>query len=131
MTKNNADISAEFPYASHYIEVLGSKMHYVEQGSGDPILFLHGIPSSSYLWRNIIPFLADKGRCIAVDLIGLGKSDKPDIAYTVFDHIRYIEAFINALGLTNLTIVMHAWGSVIGFDYAMRNEANIKALAFF
>jgi len=77
-------ISAEFPYTSQFVEVLGSKIHYVEQGEGDPIVFLHGIPTSNYLWRNIIPYLSDYGRCIAPDLIGLGKSDKPDIDYQIF-----------------------------------------------
>ncbi len=123
-------IAVEFPYQSNYINVLDSNMHYVEQGQGDPILFIHGIPTSCYLWRNIIPYLSQYGRCIAVDLIGMGKSDKPDIDYRVTDHIHYIETFINELNLKNLTLVMHGWGSVVGFDYAMRNEHNIKALAF-
>lgn len=117
--------------AANYAEVLGSKMHYVEVGQGNPILFLHGIPTSSYLWRNITPYLSQLGRCIAVDLIGFGKSDKPDIAYSVFDHIQYIETFINTLKLKNVTLVMHGWGSVIGFDYAMRNEANCSGLIFY
>lgn len=117
--------------ASNYVEVLGSKMHYLEVGQGNPILFLHGIPTSSYLWRNITPHLSQLGRCIAVDLIGFGKSDKPDIEYSVFDHIKYIETFINTLKLKNLTLIMHGWGSVIGFDYAMRNESNCKGLIFY
>lgn len=123
-------ISSDFPFQSKFVEVLGSKIHYIEQGSGDPILFLHGMPTSNYLWRNIIPALAPYGRCIAPDLIGMGKSDKPDIAYRVFDHIRYIEGFIEALGLNKITLVVHGWGSVIGFDYAMRHPERIKALAF-
>jgi len=123
-------ISAKFPYTSHYLEVQGSKMHYIEEGNGEPILFLHGIPTSSYLWRNIIPYLSDLGHCIAPDLIGLGKSDKPEINYNIDDHIAYIEAFIDKLNLNNITLVLHAWGSVIGFDYAMRNPDRIKAIAF-
>jgi haloalkane dehalogenase len=118
-------------YPSKYVEVLGSKMHYIETGEGDPILFLHGIPTSSYLWRNVLPHLATLGRCIAPDLIGLGQSDKPDIAYSAQDHIQYIDAFIQALGLKKITIVMHGWGSVIGFDYAMRHEKNMKGLVFY
>jgi haloalkane dehalogenase len=114
-----------------FVEVLGSKMHYLEAGEGEPILFLHGIPMSSYLWRNIIPHLAPLGRCIAPDLIGFGQSAKPDIAYTVQDHINYIEKFIEALGLKHITLVMHGWGSVVGFDYAMRHEANCKGLVFY
>lgn len=123
-------ISAEFPYQSQFVKVHGSQMHYVEEGRGDPILFLHGIPTSSYLWRNIIPALSSQARCIAVDLIGMGKSDKPDIAYRVFDHIKYVEGFIEALSLKNITLVLHGWGSVIGFDYASRHEDNIRGLAF-
>ena len=123
-------ISADFPYAPQYVEVHGSQIHYVEEGSGDPILFLHGNPTSSYLWRNIMPHLQGHGRCIAMDLIGMGKSDKPDLDYSFFDHVKYVEGFIEKLGLQRLTLVIHDWGSALGFHYAMRNEANVKALAF-
>lgn len=123
-------ISTDFPYESKYLSVLGSNIHYVEEGQGDPIIFLHGIPTSNYLWRNVIPLLSSNARCIAPDLIGLGRSDKPDIEYRVFDHIRYIEAFIEQLELTNVTFVLHGWGSVIGFDYAMRHPDKVKGLAF-
>ncbi len=123
-------ISADFPFESKYAEVLGSKIHYVEQGEGEPILFLHGFLTSNYLWRNIMPTLSQHGRCIAPDLIGMGKSAKPDIAYRVFDHIRYIEAFIEKLGLKKITLVLHSLGSIVGFDYAMRHQNNIKGLAF-
>lgn len=127
---NEAHISAEFPFEPRYVEVLGAKMHYVEAGTGDPILFLHGNPTSSYLWRNIIPHLTTRGRCIAPDLIGMGKSDKPDIAYRFFDHARYLEAFIEKLNLQNITLVIHDWGSALGFHYAMRHESNVKGIAF-
>jgi haloalkane dehalogenase len=123
-------ISADFPFESHFVEVHGSKMHYVDEGSGAPILFLHGNPTSSYLWRNIIPHLTDKGRCIAPDLIGMGKSDKPDIDYRFFDHMKYIDGFIEALDLKNITLVIHDWGSALGFHYAMRHPENIKGIAF-
>ena len=123
-------ISAAFPFVSKFVEVEGSQLHYVEEGDGDPILFLHGNPTSSYLWRNIIPHLASEGRCIALDLIGMGKSDKPDIDYRFFDHATYVEGFIAALGLKNLTLVAHDWGSALGFHYATRHQDNIKALAF-
>ena len=102
-----AEISAAFPFESEYVDVLGSRMHYVEEGSGDPILFLHGQPTSSYLWRNIIPHVTDLGRCIAPDLIGFGKSDKPDIEYRFFDHARYLTEFIDVLGIENITLVLH------------------------
>lgn len=127
----NEMISEKLSYPSKYVEVHGSKMHYVETGEGDPILFLHGIPTSCYLWRNIIPHLASLGRCIAPDLIGFGLSDKPDIEYSIFDHIKYIEGFIEALQLKKIVLIMHGWGSVIGFDSAMRNEKNYKGLVFY
>ena len=81
-------ISADFPYESRFLEVHGANIQYIEKGAGDPILFLHGNPTSSYLWRNIIPHLTSVGRCIAMDLIGMGKSDKPDIEYRFFDHVK-------------------------------------------
>lgn len=114
-----------------YVEIEGSKLHYLEAGEGDPILFLHGIPTSSYLWRNVFPHLSSLGHCIAPDLIGFGQSDKPDINYSVSDHIHYINRFIELLKLKNITLVMHGFGSVIGFDYAMRNEKNCKGLVFY
>jgi len=123
-------ISPEFPFESKYVEVNGSKMHFIDVGAGDPILFLHGQPTSSYLWRNIIPYLQTKGRCIAVDLIGMGKSGKPDIDYTFQDHYDYLEKFIEKLGLKNITLVVHDWGSGLGFHYANMHRDNIKGIAF-
>ena len=117
--------------ASKYVDVLGSKIHYLDEGVGHPILFLHGMPTSSHMWRKIIPLLAPLGRCIAPDLIGMGKSGKPDIAYTISEHIQYIDAFIQALNLKRITIVMHGWGSIIGCDYAMRHEKNCRGLVFY
>ena len=123
-------ISSDFPFESNYVEVYGSKMHYIDECNGDPILFLHGNSTSSYLWRNIIPHVNSLGRCIAPDLIGMGKSDKPDLDYTFFDHSKYLEKFIDKLGLTNITLVIHDWGSGLGFHYAMSHESNIKGIAF-
>lgn len=130
LNKVNAPLKEDLDYSSHYIDVLGSKMHYLDVGQGNPVLFLHGVPTWSYLWRNIIPAFEDHARCIAPDLIGFGKSDKPEIEYRVFDHIRYIEAFIQALNLKNITLVLHGWGSVIGFHYAMKYPENVKGLIF-
>ena len=113
----NQEISANFPFESRYVEVHGSKIHYVEEGSGDPGLFLHGQPTSSYLWRNIIPHVSPVARAIAMDNIGFGKSDKPDIEYRFVDHAKYVEGFIEAMGLKNITLVIHDWGSALGFHY--------------
>ena len=87
-SNNKEGISTEFPFQSNFVEVHGSKIHYIDEGKGEPILFLHGNPTSSYLWRNIIPHLTNNARCIAPDLIGMGKSDKPDIEYRFFDHVK-------------------------------------------
>jgi haloalkane dehalogenase len=127
----NKGISEKMPASSKFIEIDGAKIHYLDDGMGDPILFLHGVPTSCYLWRNIIPHLSSLGRCIAPDLIGFGKSDKPNIPYSIQDHIHYIEKFIEALNLENITLVMHGWGSVIGFNYAMQHEKNCKGLIFY
>ena len=124
------EISAACPFESKFLEVRSSKMHYVEQGEGDPILFLHGNPTSSYLWRNVIPHMSGHGRCIAPDLIGMGKSDKPDLEYRFFEHANYVEDFIDALGLSNITLVIHDWGSGLGFHYAALQPDRIKAIAF-
>jgi len=123
-------ISATFPFESRYVEVEGSRLHYVEDGVGDPVLFLHGNPTSSYLWRNVIPHVSPHARAIALDLIGMGKSDKPDIEYRFFDHVKYVEGFIETMGLENVTLVVHDWGSALGFYYSMRHADNIKGIAF-
>ncbi|WP_158500388.1 haloalkane dehalogenase [Xenococcus sp. PCC 7305] len=123
-------ITADFPYKSNYIEVLGSKMHYIDVGSGKPILFIHGNSGWSYVWRNIIPFVIPQGRAIAVDLMGMGKSDKPAIDYSFADHYRYLEAFIAALNLQDITLVVHDWGSTLGFHYASRHKDNVRGIAF-
>lgn len=123
-------ISADFPFQSKFVSVHGSRMHYVDEGTGDPFLFLHGNPTSSYLWRNIIPHVTPLGRAIAPDLIGMGKSDKPAIDYRYQDHYQYLEGFINALDLTNITLVLHDWGSGLGFNFAAQNPERIKAIAF-
>ena len=125
------EISAAFPFESKFVDVHGAKMHYIDVGEGDPILFLHGNPTSSYLWRNIIPHLSSQGRCIAPDLIGMGKSDHPDIPYRYDDHYRYVSGFISALGIgSNLTLVIHDWGSALGFRWAHEHESGVKAIAF-
>ena len=125
------DISPDYPFKPHYIDVFGSKMHYIDEGSGETILFLHGNPTWSYLWRNVIPHLTRLGRCIAPDLIGFGLSDKPEIEYRWFDHVRYLEGFIEEMGLKRITLVLHDQGSGLGFHYAMRHENNVRGIAFF
>ena len=126
------DISPDYPFAPHYLEVYGARMHYVDEGAGaETILFLHGNPSWCYGWRNIIPHLTALGRCVAPDLIGYGRSAKPAIEYLWFDHVRYLEAFIDKMRLRNIVLVLHDQGSALGFHYAMRHQSNVKAIAFF
>ena len=114
------------------IEVLGSEMAYVEVGEGDPIVFLHGNPTSSYLWRNVIPHVSDLGRCIAPDLIGMGDSDKvPGLAYRFGDHRRYLDVFLDEVGVGDaVTLVIHDWGSALGFDWANRHRESVAGIAY-
>lgn len=127
------EISADFPYTYKYVEVGGSRMAYVEAGDpeGAPILLVHGNPTSAYLWRNVIPHLESQGRVIAVDLIGMGKSDKPDIAYRFDDHATYFSGFVEAMGLDDIVLVLHDWGGGLGTDYAARHEDNVRGIAMF
>ena len=118
-----------------FVEVEGHKMAYVEQGSGRPIVFQHGNPTSSYLWRNILPQLADLGRCIAVDLIGMGDSAKlPDSGpqrYTFVEHRRFWEAALDALGVNeDIIFVIHDWGSALGFDYTARHPERVAGVCY-
>ncbi len=114
------------------IEVLGSEMAYVEAGEGDPIVFLHGNPTSSYLWRNVIPHVVGLGRCIAPDLIGMGDSEKvPGLEYRFVDHRRYLDALLDAIGVEDaVTFVVHDWGSALGFDWANRHRDAVAGIAY-
>jgi|GEM_PF-409446 len=115
---------------SHFAEVKGSKMHYLDIGEGHPVIFLHGNPTWSYLWRNILPTVAENARCLAPDLIGMGLSDKPDINYGFADQVEYLSAWIDKLELDDFTLVLHDWGCIVGFYYAMKNEEKVRKLAF-
>ena len=117
------------------IEVENKSMAYVEEGSGDPIVFLHGNPTSSYLWRNVMPHLLGRGRLIAPDLIGMGDSDKLDNSgpgsYRFFEHRHYLESFLEVVGVReNVTLVLHDWGSALGFHWAHRNPDAIRGIAY-
>ncbi len=128
-------IPAEERYSKQKVTIHGLKMAYVEEGKGDPILFLHGNPSSSYEWRNVIPHLVGMGRCIAPDLIGMGDSDKlPNSgpsSYRFIEHRKYLDGFLKALNVENrVTLVLHDWGSALGFDWAYRHSHSIHAIAY-
>jgi len=113
------------------IDIRDSWLQYVEVGSGDPVLFLHGNPTSSFLWRNVIGQVARAGwRCIALDLIGMGGSGQPESAYRLVDHISYVDDFVEAMGLSELTLVGHDWGAVIALDHARRFPDRVRRVAF-
>jgi haloalkane dehalogenase len=128
-------ISAEERYAKKTARVRGSSLAYVETGTGDPIVFLHGNPTSSYLWRNVIPHLEGAGRCIAPDLIGQGDSQKlensgPD-RYRFVEHREHLDDLLEQLGVeANVTLVVHDWGSALGFDWANRHREAVKGIAY-
>jgi haloalkane dehalogenase len=123
------------PLSKKKIEILGHEMAYHERGEGDPIVLLHGNPTSSYLWRDVVPHLEGSGRCVVPDLIGMGDSQKledsgPD-RYTFVEHRRFLDALLDALGIhENVTLVIHDWGSALGFDWANRHRDAVKGIAY-
>ncbi|WP_346358269.1 haloalkane dehalogenase [Bosea sp. (in: a-proteobacteria)] len=128
MTENPQQMIAA---TRHAIPVLDSTMSYVEAGmQGPTVLLLHGNPTSSHIWRDIIPRIAPVARCIAPDLIGYGQSGKPDIAYRFADQVRYLDAFIAALGLDRLVILAQDWGTALAFHHASRRPQSMLGLAF-
>lgn len=129
------DFSDQYPYPKQYKTIHGKRMAYIDQGSGDPIVFLHGNPTSSYLWRNIMPYLEGRGRLIAPDLIGMGDSEKLDNtgadSYSYAEHQTYLYALLDELGVKeNVTLVVHDWGSGLGFHWAKMNAHAVKCIAF-
>ncbi|MGH7915679.1 MAG: haloalkane dehalogenase [Candidatus Binataceae bacterium] len=129
----DASIPSADSYPRKRLDASGIEMAYVDAGQGDPVVFLHGNPTSSYLWRNIIPHLAPHGRCLAPDLAGMGDSGKaPDGSYRLADHVRYLDAWFAALGLAHqkVTLVVHDWGSALGFHWARSNPAAIKGIVY-
>ena len=120
------------PHPRQRVRVLDSEISYVDTGRGAPVVFLHGNPTSSYLWRNVIPHVAGLGRCLAPDLVGMGQSAKsPTLAYTFADHARYLDAWFDALGLTrDVILVVHDWGSALGFHRAVRYPDHIAGIAY-
>ncbi len=125
-------ISANDPYERRHAAVLDTEIAYVDTGAGDPVVFLHGNPTSSYLWRNVIPEVEPHARCLAPDLVGMGDSGPaPDGSYRFADHARYIDAWFDALLPTqSVTLVGHDWGSVLGFYWARRHPERVRGLAY-
>jgi haloalkane dehalogenase len=127
-----ASISTEDASYRKRVRVLDADMAYVDVGEGDPIVFLHGNPTPSFLWRNIIPYALPFGRCLAPDYVGMGNSGSaPDGSYRFVDQRRYLDAWFEAMGLTeNVILVVHDWGSALGFDWTRRHPDRVKAIVY-
>ena len=125
-------ISSPDPHPRHKVSLLGTEISYIDVGEGDPIVFLHGNPTSAYLWRNIIPEVMDGARCLAPDLVGMGRSGtSPDGSYRFFDHVRYLDAWFDELGLNDKVILVgHDWGSALAFHWAHRHSMSLKGIAY-
>jgi len=125
-------ISAADPYPRRRVAALDTEMAYVDVGVGDPVVFLHGNPTSSYLWRNVIPHVEAVGRCLAPDLVGMGDSGRaPGGSYRFVDHARYLDAWFEALVPARpVTLVVHDWGSALGFDWARRHPARVRGVVY-
>jgi len=129
---NQRPISTEDASYRKYLQVLDTQMAYVDVGEGDPIVFLHGNPTPSYLWRNIISRLLPFGRCLAPDYVGMGNSSAaPSGRYRFVDHQRYLDAWFETLNLKkNVILVVHDWGSALGFYWAQRHPERVKAIVY-
>ncbi|MCL8208584.1 MAG: haloalkane dehalogenase [Actinomycetia bacterium] len=124
-------ISAHDPHPRRVIPVLDSTLSFVDTGEGAPVVFLHGNPTWSYLWRNVIPHVAPLGRCLAPDLVGMGNSGPAAGGrYRLVDHRRYLDAWFEALALDDIILVVHDWGSALGFDWARRHPDRVRGIAY-
>ena len=128
-------LDAHFPFEKRRLDIDGVPMAYVDVGEGDPIVFLHGNPTSSYLWRNVMPHVVPLGRCIAPDLVGMGDSGKlPEpgaSSYTFVEHRRYLDGLLDELGVNSgVTFVVHDWGSALGFDWANRHRDAVAGIVY-
>lgn len=120
----------DFPYTKQYVSVNGDQIAYVDEGEGEPIVFVHGNPTSSYLWRGVIPYAEKVGRAVALDLIGMGDSDKPDIDYRIYDQCEYFAGFVDALGLEEIHLVANDWGTAVASQYIATNQHNVKSITY-
>ena len=122
-------LDGTFPFKPHFIGAPGHRLHYVDEGQGEPVMLIHGLPTWSYLYRKIIPYLSEDRRIIAPDYLGFGKSDTPsNIAYTVSTHVDALEQLVLELDLSDMTLVLHDWGGAIGAGIALRHPDRIRRL---
>ena len=129
---NSVPASAD-PHPRKQVTVDGVYISYIDTGNPDerPIVFLHGNPTSSYLWRNIIPHVSESSRCLAPDLVGMGQSGRtPDGKYSFTEHVRYLDAWFESLQITNAILVVHDWGSALGFHWAQRHPTRVSGIAY-
>jgi len=125
-------VNGLYPFKSHYLELDSHRYHYLDEGQGETLLMLHGNPTWSFYYRDLITGLKQSYRCVVPDHMGMGKSDKPqNYSYTLSQHIDNLEALVNKLGLTNITLVVHDWGGAIGMGLAVRQPRIIKRLVLF
>ena len=128
---SETSISPVDPHERRRVPVLGTEIAYVDAGEGGPAVFLHGNPTSSYLWRNVIPHVRPHARCLAPDLVGMGDSGgAPDGSYRFADHARYLDAWFDALDLSNVVLVLHDWGGALGFRWASRHPGRVRGIAY-
>ncbi|KAF0806341.1 haloalkane dehalogenase [Alcanivorax xiamenensis] len=121
---------ADCPFRSHYVSVHGQRLHYLDEGSGPTLLFVHGNPTSSYLWRNVIKLLRHRYRCVALDLPGFGRSAKPDLDYRLCTLHHFLSGFVEQLALEPVILVLHDWGGPLGFRLAQQQPSQVRALVF-
>jgi haloalkane dehalogenase len=128
---SNKSISEEFPYEMKRMTVLENEIAYIDSGGGAPVVFLHGNPTSSYIWRNIIPYAQSLGRCLAPDLVGMGRSSKPlRYGYKYLDHAAYLDRWFDTLDLKNIILVVHDWGAALGFYRACRYPEQVSGIVY-
>ncbi len=122
---------ASFVSSVQKLPVLDSFLAYRETGAGAPIVFLHGNPTSSYVWRNVVPHVSGSSRCLAPDLVGMGASGKPDIPYRYADHVRYLDGWFSSMDLRDVTLVGYDWGGVLALDWASRHSERVRGVVVF
>ncbi len=122
---------SEYPFAPHFLELRAGRLHYVDEGAGEPLVFVHGVPTWSFTWRRLVRELAPRFRCVALDHLGFGLSSRPDPPCTPEHHAAHVAQLIEHLGLRRVTLVVHDWGGPLGLAYALERPENVRRLVVF